>query len=216
MSKFLFIISLMVLAVSCVYHPRTSRSLMNEPHAKRFDAVIVPGYPFSDGKWNWIMKGRIYWAKFLYDTGIAENIIFSGGAVYTPYIEAEIMAMYAEEIGIDRRHIFTETMAQHSTENVYYSYKKARKLGFKKIALASDPFQTKMLKGFIRKKLNDDVHILPFIPDTLKLLEPVMTDPEIDYNRAYVSNFRTLKKKQSWLERFRGTLGLQIDTTAYN
>jgi uncharacterized SAM-binding protein YcdF (DUF218 family) len=214
MYKLLMIISLM--AVSCIYHPKESKEQINEPHERKFDAVIVPGYPFSDGKWNRIMKGRIYWAKFLYDKGITDNIIFSGGAVYTPYIEAEIMAMYAEEIGIDRRHIFTETMAQHSTENVYYSYKKARKLGFSKIALASDPFQTRMLRGFIRKKLNDDVHILPFIPDTLKLLEPVMIDPEIDYNRAYVSNFRTLKQKQSWLERFRGTLGLQIDTTAYN
>jgi uncharacterized SAM-binding protein YcdF (DUF218 family) len=214
MYKLIMIISLM--AVSCIYHPKASKEQINEPHERKFDAVIVPGYPFSDGKWNKIMKGRIYWAKFLYDKGITDNIIFSGGAVYTPYIEAEIMAMYAEEIGIDRRHIFTETMAQHSTENVYYSYKKARKLGFRKIALASDPFQTKMLKGFIRKRLNDDVHILPFIPDTLKLLEPEMTDPEIDYNRAYVSNFRTLKQKQSWLERFRGTLGLQIDTTAYN
>jgi uncharacterized SAM-binding protein YcdF (DUF218 family) len=214
MFKFLMIVSLV--AVSCVYHPDESRDLLKESDERKFDAVIVPGYPFSDGKWNRLMKGRIYWAKFLYDNGIAENIIFSGGAVYTPYIEAEIMAMYAEKIGIDRKNIFTETMAQHSTENVYYSYKKARKLGFRKIALASDPFQTKMLKGFIRKRLNDDVHILPFIPDTLRVLEPGMIDPEIDYNRAYVSNFRPLTEKQSWLERFRGTLGLQIDTTAYN
>jgi uncharacterized SAM-binding protein YcdF (DUF218 family) len=214
MYKLIMIISF--IAVSCIYHPEASKEQIDEPHERKFDAVIVPGYPFSDGKWGRIMKGRVYWAKFLYDRGITDNIIFSGGAVYTPYIEAEIMALYAEEIGIDRRHIFTETMAQHSTENVYYSYKKARKLGFSKIALASDPFQTKMLRGFIRKRLNDDVHVLPFIPDTLRLLEPIMTDPEIDYNRAYVSNFRPLTEKQSWLERFRGTLGLRIDTTAYN
>lgn len=155
MIRYIFLLSILV--TSCVYHPDTTKEQLNEPHEREFDIVIVPGIPFENGKWDRIMKSRVYWSKFLYDKGITENIMYSGGAVYTPYIEAEIMAMYAEKLGIDRKNIFTETKAEHSTENVYYSYRKAKKLGFERIALASDPFQTKMLRSFIRRKLNDDV-----------------------------------------------------------
>lgn len=210
------IFAVLLLLVSCVYPPDASKEQLDEPHERQFDIVIVPGIPFEDGKWNTIMKSRVYWSKFLYDRGITENVMYSGGAVYTPYVEAEIMAMYAEKLGIDRKNIFTETMAEHSTENVYYSYKKAKKLGFTRIALASDPFQSKMLRSFIRKKLNDDVHVLPFIMDTLKAMEPTMTDPEIDYRKAFVADFTPLTERESWRERFRGTLGLRIDTSAYN
>ncbi len=98
---------------------------------------------FENGKWDRVMMGRIYWAKFLYEKGIAKNIIFSGSAVYSPYYEAEIMRLYAIELGIPKENIFAETKAEHSTENAYYSYKYGKKLGFNKMALASDPFQSK-------------------------------------------------------------------------
>ena len=98
------------------------------------------------------MVWRVYWAKFLFDKGIAKNIMFSGSSVYSPYYESIIMSMYAEAIGIPKENIFIETKAEHTTENVYYSYKKALELGFKNIAVASDPFQTKMVSRFTRKK----------------------------------------------------------------
>jgi uncharacterized SAM-binding protein YcdF (DUF218 family) len=34
--------------------------------------------------------------------------------------------MEEASIGIPRENIFTETKAEHSTENIYYSYKKAQ------------------------------------------------------------------------------------------
>jgi hypothetical protein len=162
------------------------------------------------------MKGRVYWSKYLYDKGIARNIMYSGSAVYTPYYEAEIMALYAEKLGIQKENIYTETLAEHSTENIYYGYEKARKLGFKRIALASDPFQTKMLRRFTRKIVDPDVGIIPFVMDTLKAMEPKMSDPEIDYQEAYVSDFTALPERKSFLERLRGTRGFAIDTTAYS
>lgn len=108
------------------------------------------------------MKGRVYWAKYLYDKGITRNILFSGSSVYSPYYEGKIMALYAAALGIPKEHIFTETRAEHSTENAYYGYKRALQLGFTHIALASDPFQSKLLKGFIRRKVDRNMMVIPW------------------------------------------------------
>ncbi len=161
------------------------------------------------------MKGRVYWSKYLYDKGITKNIIYSGSAVYSPYYEGKIMAMYAEALGIPKENIYTETKAEHSTENVYYGYRKARQLGFNKVAVASDPFQTKLLKGFIRKKVSSDIALLPMVSDTLKMLEPSMTDPEIPFEEAFKPDFVSIKKRESIWKRMRGTLRGNMDTTAY-
>jgi uncharacterized SAM-binding protein YcdF (DUF218 family) len=179
-----------------------------------YDMIVVPGVPLEKGKWSPYMKARIYWSKYLYDRGIAKNVMYSGSAVYTPYYEGEIMALYAEAIGIPKEHIFTEIKAEHSTENLYYSYKKAKKLGFNTIALASDPFQTKSLRRFAHKILSPDVGLLPIVYDTLKAIEP-MKDPEIDYQKAFVKNFVALPERENFWKRLRGTRGLDIDTNAY-
>jgi hypothetical protein len=184
---------------------------MNEP----YDIIIVPGVPLENGKWSYTMKGRVCWSKYLYDKGITKNVIYSGAAVYSPYIESEIMALYAEKLGIPKEHIFTETRAEHSTENVYYSYKKARKLGFKRIALASDQFQTKMLKRFTRIKVSRTVGLIPIVSDTLLPITSRMNDPEIDYQKAFVKDFKPLSERASFFKRLMGTRGLDIDTTAY-
>lgn len=205
-----------LLLTSCAFGPARTRHLLIDSQKKKYDAVIVPGVPFSNGKWSTVMKSRVYWSKYLYDKKIASNIIYSGSAVYSPYTEAEIMAMYAEKIGIRKENIFTETIAEHSTENAYYSWKLAKQLGFQKVAFASDPFQTKMLKGFIRKRLRNEIALIPFVLDTLKAMKPEMKDPEIEYMKAYRTDFVSLVKRQSWGQRFQGTLGLRIDTSIYS
>ena len=42
-----------------------------------YDAVIVPGIPFHNMEWDWLMKMRVYWSVYLYNEGITKNIIFS-------------------------------------------------------------------------------------------------------------------------------------------
>lgn len=175
--------------------------------------VIIPGYPFKDKQWDDVMKIRVYWAKHLYDVGVAKNLMFSGSAVYSPYYEAKIMKLYAEKLGIPSAHLFTETKAEHSTENLYYSYHKAKKMGFKSIALATDPFQARMMKKFIRKKMRNDIEQIPIVFDTLKLM--TLENPAINYIEAYDSNFVSITDRESFWKRLRGTMGGNIDTTAY-
>jgi hypothetical protein len=206
-----------ILAVlnSCAYSSKASRQLLEESLDKKYDMIVVPGVPFEDGKWSATMKDRVFWSKYLYDKGIARNVMYSGSAVYSPYREAEIMALYGEKLGIPGENIYTEIKAKHSTENIYYSYKKSEKLGFSKIALASDPFQTKMLRRFTRKIVSKDVAFIPIVYDTIRRMEANIPDPVIDYKRAHVDSFRSIVKKEGFFERLRGTRGLDIDTTAY-
>lgn len=210
-----FLVVLLGLLPGCSYTSKTATKILQRSSQQQYDLVVVPGVPIENGKWSQVMKIRVFWAKYLYDRGIARNIMFSGSAVYSPWVEAEAMALYAKALGIPAENIFTETKAEHSTENIYYSFHKARKLGFKTIALASDPFQTKLLKRFSRKKVSPEVVLLPMVIDTLRNLEPPMYDPEVDLSSAYVSPFVSLPERESFRTRWRGTRGKNINESLY-
>lgn len=210
-----FAVYIILFAGSCSYSLKTTKKMLHNAMETKYDIAIVPGVPLENEKWSEVMKTRICWSKYLYDKGIVKNIMYSGSAVYTPYIEGEIMAMYAIALGIPAEHVFSETKAEHSTENAYYSYKKAKKLGFSKIAFASDALQVKMLSSFIKKKLSPDIGLLPVVIDTLKEFESKITDPVIDYKKAFVKDFTPLPERQGTIKRFLGTMGQNIDKNAY-
>lgn len=212
----LLITAASVLLTGCSYTSSKSAKLLQDASSQPYDIIIVPGVPLENGQWSRIMKARVYWSKYLIEKGVAKNVMYSGGAVYTPYVEAEVMAQYGEAIGIPKEKIYTESMAQHSTENIYYSYKKASRLGFKKIALASDPFQTRMLRRYIRNKINDQVGLVPIVFDTLKTMETSMIDPELNFQTVDTTGFVALPEKKGFFERMRGTMGKHVDETLYN
>lgn len=176
---------------------------------KPFDLIIVPGVPYNGKNWNKVMRDRIYWSKFLFDKGVTKNIMFSGGAVYSPYVESKIMRLYAEALGIPKANIFTEEKAEHTTENVYYSYKLAQEKGFKKIALATDPYQTNNLHGYL-KKMKYDISLLPIQYDTITIMNKL--EPKIIALSAQVDSttFVSLKERESFLKRMKGTMGKNI------
>lgn len=192
---------------SCSFSQKSCKKLLSKASSKKYDIIIVPGVPLENGQWSKVMKERIYWSKYLFDKGIAGNIMFSGAAVYSPYIEAEIMAMYAEALGIPKKNIYTETKAEHSTENIYFSYKLAKKLNLWSIAIASDPFQTKMLRKFTRKRIDAHIDLIPFVYDSLSVMLRNTSDPVIDIKKAFVNDFVSLPDRESFLQRLRGTWG---------
>ena len=211
----LILIAAVILLNACSFSAKTTERYYQKAQATTYDVVAVPGVPFTEAGWDSTMKARVYWAKHLYDRGIAKNIMFSGSSVYSPYYEGEIMALYAIALGIPKEHVFSETKAQHSTENLYYVYLKSKNLGFTKIALATDPFQAKQLKRFARLRIGEKTGIIPILFDTLRALQPFMTDPAIDYKKAYNSDFVPLKSRESFWKRLRGTMGKNIDYNAY-
>lgn len=205
---------LLLIGFSCVscFKRVAQKTFDNNITQAPYDVIIVPGYPFQDSTWHKIMKMRLYWSQYLYQNGHTKNVIYSGSAVYTPYVESLIMKEYALALGIPEEHIFTESYAKHSTENLYYSYQLAKQKGFTKIAVATDPFQNALLVRFAKKN-NMDVAFLPIVFETLNLSEKA--DPKINPGGAYVHSFVALPDKVGFFKRFKGTLGGNIDPDLY-
>lgn len=211
---FIMLSSALIIQMASCITPRKGPQLLYNTAVKQnkvYDAVIVPGIPFKNGHWDSVMKARVIWAWVLYKNGIARNIIFSGAAVYSPYKESVIMGLYAQKLGIPREHIYYDTNARHSTENVFYSYLVAKEQGFKTLALATDPFQSFMLKGFLRRRFATPIDRLPFVTDTLATYNKL--NPVINPRQAKVSesDFESITQQESFFRRFRGTLGRDID-----
>ena len=174
-----------------------------------YDAIIIPGYPCDGISWNLTVKMRLLWAKYLFDNGLAKNIIVSGSSVYTEYNEAKVMAIYAEAMGIPRANIFKETEAEHSKENVYYSMNVAKKHGFKKVAIATDRIQlTFLLRHFMKQeKLNIDK-----LPVNLNLIRSMdHKEPSVNLASAIDIGFVSVKNRETVRERLRGTRGKHIE-----
>ena len=206
----LFLILCLVLA-HCTFQHYATKSFNEARKEIPFDAIIVPGVPFDTASPNIIYKARVFWAKHLYDSGYTTNIIFSGSAVYTPYVESRTMKLYAIALGVPEEHVFTEESAEHSSENVYYSWNLARKLGFKKIALATDPYQSGLLRGIIHK-YTPDVLSLPIRFEKIDARNKPL--PFIDPSSAKVNPFVALPNREGFWERLRGTMGKRVKEKA--
>ncbi len=205
---FFFLIFTTTISSCTFFRPRPpklfKRALKNQP----YDVIIVPGCPYDGKEWSTAMKGRVTWADYLIEKGIAKNVIFSGGAIYSPYVEGKVMALFAEELGTPKEKIIIEDQAQHSTENIYYSYQIAKKMGFTKIAIASDPFQSNLLMRFTRIRFKLPIAHIPFVIDTLAKIDDV--HPVIDASSAKVENFKPITETQTSRYRRRGTMGKNI------
>jgi len=205
------VICLGMLLSSCMLFQPTAKQLNARAIKKhqKYDAIIVPGVPFNEPNWDITMEIRVLWAIHLYKKGITEKIIMSGSSVYSPYVEAKIMKLYAEKLGVPADDIIVEDKAEHSTENLWYGYKLAKSLGMKKIALSSDPFQTRMLYRFGKKRLNGDVAYFPIIFDTLKTMPRQV--PAIDYTSCKIDGFKSIVERESFWKRMKGTMGRNIN-----
>lgn len=207
---YIFILLVSSCFVSCLLFRPSAKKLTKRAKKAhtQYDAIIVPGVPFNEPTWDVTMQMRVLWAVHLYQRGITKNIIMSGGSVYSPYVEAEIMKLYAIKLGVPANNILVDSIAQHSTENMWYSYLLGKKNGFETMALATDPFQTRMLYRFGKKKLKT-VKFLPVIFDTLRTLN--QTTPQIDYLPYKINNFKSIVETQSKWYRLRGTMGRHIN-----
>jgi len=109
---------------------------------------------------------------------------------------------------VPREHIFTEERAEHSTENIYYSYRLAKDKGFTKIALSTDPIQTSYMRRFI-KRFELPIGLLPTVINTVKTLN--VYEPKIDPSNTIKENFQKLSDRENFFQRFKGTMGKYIE-----
>lgn len=200
-------VGLALVLTHCSFSNYAEKSYERAKEEKPFDVIIVPGVPYDKSATTSMMTLRLYWAKHLYDSGFTKNIIFSGSSVYTPFVEGITMKIMADSLGIPPEHTFYETKAEHSTENVYYSWKMAKEKGFQKIALASDPYQSAMLRRFMRR-YTPDVKSIPIVFPLLDIDDRSL--PKIDTTAAFINDFVSITERESFWERFRGTLGKKV------
>lgn len=205
----LMVIGCLIGLSSCFFlGPSPKKRLQKIAEIKPVDVVIVPGLPLYQGQWDTLLKTRMLWSEFLIKKGYARYVLYSGNAVYTPWMEGPSMALIAQKLGIDSTQILVDTMAEHSTENLHYSYLIAKAKGFKRIAVATDPFQCAMLHKFAKKNFEEEIYFLPVIYDSIKVRTGV--EVYIDTTLTKKKNFRSLEERQGYKDRLKGTRGKQI------
>jgi hypothetical protein len=130
----LLLVALVPFATGCA-DAMMEHGAPRRPH----DAIIVLGCPSEeDGSLSRCQLGRAGHAYALWKKGWTSAFIVSGAAVHTPYVEAEAIAMAMATLGVPADKIWLERDALHTDENVFYSMKLARKLGFEDLAIASN------------------------------------------------------------------------------
>jgi len=204
---FSLFLAVCAITAHCTFKHHATTSYAAAKKQIPFDAVIVPGFPYQDTAMNAIYKVRILWAKHLLDSGYTRNIIFSGSAVHTPYIESRTMKLVAVAMGIPEANVFTEEKAEHSSENIYFGWILACALGFKKIALATDPYQSGMLQSVI-DKYTPGVMSLPIQFEKIDASNVIF--PSVDVASAKVNPFTPLNQRESFWARLKGTMGKRI------
>ncbi|HEY2745797.1 MAG TPA: YdcF family protein [Polyangia bacterium] len=104
----------------------------------RFDAVIIPGCPSEDdGSLSRCQMSRAAWGAILWRRGVAGAFITSGAAVHSPYVEADAIAAGMVALGVPAERIWLERDALHTDENMYFSLRIVRALGWHTVAVAS-------------------------------------------------------------------------------
>jgi len=204
-SSVILLLGSVIMLNGCALYPNIvyKKALKKAP----YDAIIVPGYPYEKSTdLNVIYKVRIFWAYYLYKQGVTKNIIFSGSAVHSPYVEGKIMAEIATQMGIPKENIFIEDSAEHSTENLFYGYNLAKEKGFNKIAVATDPFQSGMI-AILTSKDKIPVDYIPSKIGTVAIKYWKTFNFNIDSKDAYKTDFVPLAERITKEEMMKGTHG---------
>lgn len=195
--KFIFLFSLIiggVLYISSCHIKRNTIRIYNDAISKApYDVIIVPGIPYDTANPEFMMSVRIRWAKLLYEKGVTKNIIFSGSAVHSPFIEGRYMKIIADSLGIPSTNTFSEENALHSTENITYGLQMASSLGFKKVAVATDPYQSIFLSSMY-EKISPSLAFLPLNVDSINSFKKLL--PYVNVKAAFVQNFIPLEKRK--------------------
>jgi uncharacterized SAM-binding protein YcdF (DUF218 family) len=92
----------------------------------------------------------------------------------------------ADSLGIPPQHTFVEDKAIHSYQNAIYGKRLAKKLGFKKIAIATDPYQFAYMT-YLLNLFTPGMPILTFMPE--RMVEFIQPLPDIDSSDAYLHDF---------------------------
>ena len=135
--KFIFI-SLFFGILLTLIVPFFGDSCNSNSEIKEFDVIIVLGSPAEENcEPGFIMKGRVDKGIELFKKGVAKKIMFTGSSVRNNCTESEVMADYAISKGVSKFDILTETKAENTFQNAYYSVNQMKELHYTSAAIVT-------------------------------------------------------------------------------
>ncbi len=102
--------------------PAQVEAMLARPRAARYDAALVLGCPAQpDGSPSLCERCRVKSAVRLYHRGVVRQLVFSGGAAHSPYVEAEVMGDLAVKRGVPPADVLREGRALTTWQNVRFA-----------------------------------------------------------------------------------------------
>lgn len=115
-----------------------------EYNESKSDVAIVLGAGTNDGKLSPVFKERINHGILLYNSGVVDKIILTGGfGKGQKQSDSQTAKYYAIEKGVPENNIIIEEESKYTTENLEQSKQIMDSLGLKNALLVSDPLHMK-------------------------------------------------------------------------
>lgn len=138
----------------------------NEP--RPLDVIIVLGYPVNgDGSPSPFIKANVRKAVELFHKGYGEAVIFTGGAVRNRFVEAEVMAAYAYQLGLPAAQILTDPHARDTAENLRNAYTLMQSQRWQSAVVVSNPYHTRRAMLLLKQLPFESVVIAADMPTEL-------------------------------------------------
>ena len=133
-------ISVLAVVLSAIVLVDRSIPLRNTSQ-EHFDTIIVLGYPANpDGSVSPDQRARTLEGVREYKAGVAPHIIFTGTAAHNHFVEAHVMAQFAESQGVPASAVIEEPQAQNTIQNAYYSVTIMRTHGWHSAEIVTTPY----------------------------------------------------------------------------
>lgn len=113
----------------------------NRDQAAPADAIIVLGAAAYDARPSPVFEQRIVHGIHLYERGLAEWLVFTGGfgGEGARFAESEVARRYSIDRGIPEERILIETVSHTTRENLEQAAILMRERGLQRAILVSDP-----------------------------------------------------------------------------
>jgi uncharacterized SAM-binding protein YcdF (DUF218 family) len=110
---------LIALALLHVVPGRLFQPPLRNTDRGQFDAILVLGFPADDaGQPTPILRDRVEAAAAAWHRGAAPYVIVSGGAAHNRFVEADVMATLAMQLGVPADRVVAERQAMNTVENL--------------------------------------------------------------------------------------------------
>lgn len=130
--------------------------------AQAAGAIVVMGAAQYDGDPSPVYEARLQHAFDLYDQGLADTIVVTGGRQEGDrFNEAQAGEMWLLEQGVPEEDVLLETDGRNSWESLAASARFLREDGIEDVIVVSDPFHSKRLE-----EIADEIGLQAFVSPT--------------------------------------------------